>query len=498
MKTYILRLETQDDATSIRDKITWAKAARILMAFPKRRPPTFSRLEMTLIQRAAFQSGGQLAFVTRNADIIRQAAQLGIPVFSSISSAQRLPWLVGTRRRRLPLRRRSAPPDIPKLRENLLPVSGKALAPGWKYLLFFSGIASVLALLLMLMPAAHIEIPLSRKTQTISLTIRPRAGLGSVLPGGQVPAADIKTIVEGQLDAPATGETLIPDKPATAVVLVTNLTASPLTIPAGTEFTTLDSPPVRFLTLSSVELPAGNGQRAEVRARAALPGSSGNVPAGAINAVPGQLGLQVNVTNPADAEGGSDALGRSASEADFNQLYDSLLTSLTDTALHNLESAYGKDLVLIPNSIKVEQIVEEKRQPVVNSPADRLKLALVVEFSAQAVSRLDLEAVAATAMDAVLSEDWMVEPGSYTFDTSTPPVVQSDARIVWDLQISRELIQVTPFDEIKHLIKGRERVEAQSIIQTRLGLNQAPIMTIFPAWWPRLPWLAFRIEVAGR
>src|SRR5574340_253718 len=101
MKTQILRLETHDDTASIRDKIAWAKAGRILLAFPKRRPPKLSKLDFILIHRNVTQSGAQLAITTRDPDTIRLANILDIPVFPSIQAAQRSPWLVVNRKRRV-------------------------------------------------------------------------------------------------------------------------------------------------------------------------------------------------------------------------------------------------------------------------------------------------------------------------------------------------------------------------------------------------------------
>ena len=92
MKTQILRLETSDTVTSICDKLAWAKSARILLAFPRRRPPLLDRLDMILIQRGAARVGGQLAISTLDAKIINAARIVGIPVFPSIPAAQRLSW----------------------------------------------------------------------------------------------------------------------------------------------------------------------------------------------------------------------------------------------------------------------------------------------------------------------------------------------------------------------------------------------------------------------
>lgn len=497
MKTFILRLETQDDVTSIRDKLGWAKAARILLAFPRRRPPVLSRLDIILIQRAASQMGGQLAFTTRHPDSIKLAKLLGIPVFTSIQSAQRMPWLTADRKHRLPVRRRSERANLVELRKGLLSEPDQPTPNLLRYTAFMLGALAFLTLVLLFVPAAVIEVPITVEVQTINMTVRPTVGSTSVLPGVQIPAAAVHTTVAGQLETVATGEMLVPDASARTTLLVTNQTDQSIPIPTGTVFMTSASSPVRFLTQARAELAAGYGQTIELQAQAELPGSFSNLPAASINAAEGPIGLLVKVTNTTPAEGGTDRPGRSASESDYNQLYDALITSLTETAVHNLEAVYGNELMIISESMKVDRIVEEQRQPAVNTPADRAKLSLVVDISGLAVSRTDLEAAAAPSMDAALPKGKSVEPGSYSFEGVNPPLILSDGRIVWDIQATRNVIQTTQFQNIPALVKGHQITDAQQIVQNHLGLNHPPAINLNPSWWPRLPLIPFRIEVTG-
>lgn len=498
MKTYILRLESQDDATSIRDKIAWAKAARILLAFPKRRPPAFSRLDLILIQRGAAQAGSQLAFVTHDIATIRKAKQLGIPVFSSIQSAQRLPWLMGNRKHRLPVHRHEEAMDPTTMRKGLFPHSGKS-TPNWvRTMAFLLGVAAFLAVAQLFVPYAEIEVPLQRENQTVNMTIRPEVGVYAVLPGVKIPAAEVKTTISGQMEAITTGKIQVPDKTATATLLLTNQTDHSITIPAGTVFMALDPQIVRYLSQSQVELDAGIGQSAEVQVAAELPGTAGNVPAGAINTVNGPASMQIYVTNPDPAEGGIDRSGRAASDMDYSQMYDALITSLTETAVNNLEAFYGEDLIIISESMKVDQIVEDRRQPEVNNPADRAKLSLVVDFSGLAVSRADLIAAAAPSMDAALAKGKTADPDSYSFESLSAPEILSNGRIAWNVQISREVVQNVEYEGLEMLVRGREISDARQIIRTSLDLDRNPEIRISPSWWPRLPLLPYRIEVFSK
>ncbi len=210
MKTQILRLEIHDDTASIRDKIAWAKTGRILLAFPKRRPPKLSKLDFILIQRMVNRSGAQLAITTRDPEVVQAAGVLDIPVFHSIQAAQRSPWLVVNRRRRI---FRPHPSELSKwveYRNNHRKDSKRTIPKGLQYFLFTLGLAAFLTVILLFMPGALIEISPARASQSIDLTVYPQVGISAVLPGGQIPAAEIHTTVSGQMEAVATGKIVVP------------------------------------------------------------------------------------------------------------------------------------------------------------------------------------------------------------------------------------------------------------------------------------------------
>ena len=492
MKTQILRLETHDTVTSICDKLAWAQSPRILLAFPRRRPPLLGRIDLTLIQRGAARVGGQLAISTLDAKISEAARIVGIPVFPSIPAAQRLSWRSRDRRRARSFQPRTAD-SLSSLHEQR-PSAPATQLPNWLRVSVFSlGVAAVFALSALFLPSASIEFPVTAQTQTLDLTVYPGVGIPGVLPGGQIPAVEIQTIVEGQLETAATGEILVPDQSAQALVTVTNQTEQAVSMPAGTVLLAQGAPSLRFATLTSVDLPAGRGEQVDVQVRAEAPGSSGNVTNGSINTIEGSIGLLVTVANSAPAEGGSDRPGRAASEQDYAQLYDSLLTSLTGTALSRLITD-NPQLMVVPESLVVNEVLEEVRQPSVGQPSDRIRLSLKVVFSSLAVSRTDLNAVATAALDANLANGQTPLANSLSITQKDVWMVIPGQRLTLDLQAARSttpILNTTAlFTEIRGLIVG----DAGRLIQNQMNLSQTPTIRTSPAWWPRLPLLPFRIQ----
>ena len=53
-------------------------------------------------------------------------------------------------------------------------------------------------------------------------------------------------------------------------------------------------------------------------------------------------------------------------------------------------------------------------------------------------------------------------------------------------------------DRVAQSVLGRSISEARQQIQRMLRLQGEPIIEVQPAWWPRMPYLAFRIHVEAQ
>jgi hypothetical protein len=92
MKTHVIQLAAHDDYHSVRDQMTWAKSARILLVLPKKGNILESKLDLVMLERLANDLGSQIAIVTDDEIIIGNAEDLKIPVFETINEAQRQTW----------------------------------------------------------------------------------------------------------------------------------------------------------------------------------------------------------------------------------------------------------------------------------------------------------------------------------------------------------------------------------------------------------------------
>lgn len=495
MKTQIIRLESHDDVVSIRDKISWSKAARILLAFPRRRPPELRRLDLVLLQRSANQMGGQLALVTLEKDILEQAAQLGIPVFASIPAAQRGSWRIPLRKRKRFKRAGSRYTELVEKREGL-GRSQKPLESSWGRLLAFSlGVAGVLALTFFFFPAATIKVQPVEREQRLELGIWASPDVPSVLLSGAIPADVHTVIVAGQLADETQSSVNIATGAASGSVVLTNLTEQPVDVPAGTVFRTAGSQAAQFESLRSVTIPAGVDQTVQVAVRARIPGPAGNVATGLIRAIEGPVGLSATVTNPQSTSGGSDRRGRVASQADYDHLNQALLSDLAQMAEHELKNQLSAGQILLVQTISPRLVVDEIRNPAVGVPADQIVLDLQVEFQAWSVREADLNAVAQAALDANLEGDLIPVKDSLRVRAVSEPMIETSGPVRWEIEVSRSLKPRWDRDTISTLVRGQNVTDALAIISSQMNLVSPPEIQIRPSWWNRLPFLPFRIEV---
>ena len=94
MKTYVVQLEDHDDVISAGDKITWSKARRVLLIWPRAGRVLERQVDLLLLQRRCQALGAQFAVVTNSGAVRANARALGISVFASAEQAQRANWRV--------------------------------------------------------------------------------------------------------------------------------------------------------------------------------------------------------------------------------------------------------------------------------------------------------------------------------------------------------------------------------------------------------------------
>ena len=251
---------------------------------------------------------------------------------------------------------------------------------------------------------------------------------------------------------------------------------------------------MRFELTKTIELPSGPGQAVDAEVKALLPGRAGNVAAGQIQAVEGNLGLFISVNNIEQMQGGSDYNVPIPVDSDYQQLRQRLVQTLQKTALQQLKGMVGKNQHLIPASLQEKKVSSEQRDPLDGNPGDRLTLTLQSEYSIWYFTDEDLQVVARNTLDANLLAGYVATPTSLFVSSLGEPVLSGDSAR-WDIHAVRRILPNWSSESIAALVMGRKPQDAAIVLRDRYGLKTPVKMALQPAWWPYLPFLSFRIQV---
>ncbi len=494
MKTQIITLESHDDLISVRDRMSWAKTPRILLVWPKFEKVMLRPLDLRILQYHARGLGAELGLVTRRPEMQREAQRLGIPVFDSALAAQRQPWPARHTHHR-PLRRRPRP-NLRALQQaaRLLPPKWMSAWPA-RLTFFVLGALAALAVAMLFVPHATLRLtPLSQR-QAAVIPVRASLSTPSISVAGEVPAHEIRLTVSASQAAQIKSQVALPKDKAGGVARFKNLTQTEISIPAGTMVSTAPPRQVRFITLHDSHLDGKVNAFIEIPIEALEAGSSGNVPANAIQMVDGPLGLSIAVTNPEPTRGGSDAVTLAPSDEDRQRLREALMLVLQSQAQQQARAAMDADDILLTDPPHLERMLEETYDPPPGQAASRLRLTLRAEYRARYVRAEDLRQLAGLILNAGVPASFVALSQSLTFHVSGMPVVDASGEARFTLEAERTLLHAVDVRRAHLLVGGKPPAEAARVLGAHFPLAAPPQIVLQPAWWPWLPLIPFNVEI---
>jgi hypothetical protein len=495
MKTQILQLEPHDDVISTRDKMGWSQTSRILLVWPGRGRILTRRLDLELLLRHSRALGGQMALVTRDSQVRFHAKQLGIHVFTSVRQAQNTRW-------KRPYRRgitskwkaEQGHHDIPAPPDR----SGNAagLSPLARLGIFSLGVLALLSIAAVLLPSAEVTLTPETQLQEIGLPVEASTSVDRVNLSGLIPIRRMNVVLEGRDSLSPTGEIQIPEHRSTGRVEFTNLTDREISVPAGTVVSTPGAS-IRFTTDQAGQVPAGPGKTLSLPVTAMAPGSMANLPAGRIKGIEGPLGLNLVVTNPSATRGGSDHISPAPTPLDRTRLSNRLLATLMESAESETQNMLKPSDLLLGLAAAPSQILEETFDPPGDQPANQLVLTLRAEFQARIISGEDLEELATAALDANMPPGYSAQPDSLEIEHQTFPTLEDDGSAHWELRAHRSIVAELAESQALAAAMGLSPTQAAQRLQQNLPLESPPRISLVPTWWPRLPFLPFRIHISA-
>jgi hypothetical protein len=496
LKEQILQLEAHDDFISARDKIGWVQTARVLLVWPRTGDILRRRLDLVLLQRHAAQLGAQLALVTSDPVVAEQARELDLPVFASVEASRTGRWA------RLGRKRPASPPPRPRLDRSKLRAQPSPLAlnfPPWAGAtarggVFALGLAGLIVLAVALAPSATVTVLPASESIQVEVPLVADEALEAV-DGTTIPARTVRVELEASGTTATTGLREVPSQPALGTVIFTSLDGTLTLVPAGTGVRTTTGAPARFRTVQDVSLIPAVGATAQAAIEAIDLGPAGNVSAGLINAIDGPLGLQLAVINPGPTVGGALTQQPAVTAADRERLLAELRSQLEGQAVAALESQLAPGEFLTGGSVALAQTVAQTFDYAVGEAVPILPLTLRLAYTGLAVDDNDARLAAQGVLAASLPEGADLRAGSEQFERLPGTLTDAEGRA--HLTVRATGVAVPQIDEalLRELVKGQPLPLSQLRLANALPLSALPSIQIEPDWYPRLPWLAFRIDV---
>ncbi len=492
MKTALITVEPLDDLAALEDKIAWAKAPRALLLWPRKGCAVQRTLDFVRLKRIADRLGTQIAIVTRSRRVRRLARQVGIPVFPNRRAALQKPWRWRRVRRPRPRRRRVDLYTLRALAQRPLPWT--QLKPWQRLAAFTAGVLAVLALAAFMFPSAQITLQPENVTQTASIRASISPSYQAVTLSGHLPARWETVTVGASLTRPTTGQAPLPERPAHAEIVLTNLTTETVAIPAGTTVRSVSHPDVAFRTTEGVTLLPEVGAAATVEAESLVYGEIANRPAHDLQVLEAPLAFRVAADNPSPAEGGASLPVPAPSARDYRALEQTLRQQLRAQALDALQKEFPNALIVLP-SLQVETDLERTFDPPKTQPANTLSLTLRVRYRALLVAPEDVRALARTTLTASAPHGMVLVPETLKVEAD-PAGPQGDATPYTWVFHARGVF-ASPIDQelARQAVVGLTPEAAQQRLDAVFPLATLPEIRCWPAWWPRLPFLPLRITV---
>jgi hypothetical protein len=539
MNKDVIYIDVDDDVTAVIGKIKKAKEKIVALVPPKRAGSLQSAVNLRLIDRMARADKKQLVLITNNQALIALAASAKIPVAKNLQTKPEVAEVAALvvddgddiiDGSQLPVgdhaksaKDKGAATVASSMRSDDIdaidldidgesvsgPVAAATVAksgmaknaknakktkiPNFdtfrkKLILIAGGGVALIALLVWMFvfaPGATVVITASTTPAPVSSTITLGGTAATNFEEGVVSSASQQIQKEEAVEFEATGEKDVGDKASGTMRLTrTSVSNQPLTVPAGTQFT---SSGVVFISSQAATLagtsvgPGGIVQdSATVTVEASESGTGSNVSARAYSSsVSG-----INARGSAMA-GGTSKVAKVVSADDVERAQGQLVGASTDASKDELKKRFTNGELVIDSSFTVD------RGAIVSTPAvgaeassGKAKLAVPTTYTIQAVSKNDLDTYLRKSLESNLDNKDSEKVYSTGVDEATVGNFRKDGETLLASVTSNGSVgPVINEDSIKEQVKGKRYGEVQQSLESINGIKSVDVQ--FSYFWVR-------------
>jgi hypothetical protein len=234
----------------------------------------------------------------------------------------------------------------------------------------------------------------------------------------------------------------------------------------------------------------------DVPIQAVEAGTSGNLPAGALVAIEGDLGTSLGVTNTSPTAGGTDHSAPIQTPNDRTKLHDALVAEILDQCKTALPKSLSQGDIYFPDTLAVGQVLSETYFPADGQTGATLSLTLKLQCQARYAQAADISSLASLTLNSNLPIDFVPAASTVTAVTSGIPATDTHGNTSWKVLAQRLMrARIDPVETMQ-LIQGRSLAVARQKLTGSLRLVASPTIKVTPAWWPWFPVFPFRIAVS--
>ncbi|MEL6148158.1 MAG: hypothetical protein AAFR56_00930 [Chloroflexota bacterium] len=506
-RPFLMQLEPDEDATSVRDRLSFVRGKRVLLVWPEDGTVLRRKLDLVLIQREAMRRAVRLALVTHDPQVAKNAAELNISTFETIGESETKRW---KRARSKVFTGRDQKPDSEPEPEELQDVASRVKPPAEvnplrqtlvRLGVAFALVALVVGVAYVVFPTATVTItPASDPIETtVVITASPDV-TDINIEQALVPLTVLRVEAVQNGTVETTGIQSLSDSRAGGTVVFLNRTGAGVEIPEGTVVSTSAGEPIQFRTVETVTVNAGAGQQIEVAIEALqdFAGAIGNVNEGLINTVVGPLAGSIEVRNVQPTSGGSSQTAMAVGESDITRLESMIRQQIQSQAFTEMQPLLSESQFIILDTLR---IVEERDDwktysANVGEVADTVTLEMRAVVEAAAVDETHGRQVAFASLSRGIPRGRVIAPDSIEYQRGTD-VQPAENGIAFDLTVNATVTEPVEQDEIRRQIAAMPISEALGYIISEINMQQGtvPQISISPAWMRQMPVLPFRIQI---
>ncbi len=488
MKTNVIQLEVHDDVISIKDKMAWQSCQRMILVWPKHGKILHNELELVLLNREAKTLGAELVLVSHHPVVREWALDSNLPLYASISAAEKAPWKRSTLR--------SLVNKVPKgveaikaIKEKLPQQSSKKPATHLESgLAILLSLAALIALFIVIIPKAEITYYPVITPQEVEIRINASEVFSGINPSGYIPAQAAFVEVSGEKAMPSSGKVSIPTTKAMGEVVFTNLTSSSVTLPSGTLLLAGEQTLVSFNLTETVVVPAGVNNSETGTVEALVAGVESNLAADSTWTLSGGIDTMVSVSNPEAISGGDGVETPSPSAEDYAELERQLLADLMKQGLTSLKAEQAAGVELIEPSLTLDKILLSEQVNKIGEPADEAVLSLNVRFKIFSYQQSDLKAIANLVLASNQPDGYYPLSDNISLNRVGDYRVDDFGQSTWTINTSRMLMPEWNTEKVAAELAGTKVLDAQERF-SHLFAQSSPV--VIKSWFGSWPWMPF-------